>query len=157
MIINPDFIKVLGQLYNNMENTDINWAITGSLGHVLQGMSLEVHDIDILTDKTGAYEIERLFSNYILRKVRFSSTEKICSYFGELRINDIQVEIMGDVQKCLPDGRWENPPNLSSIRVFIDYDGLSVPVTSLKYDIEEYNKLGRIERAEQISKFLRGF
>jgi len=55
---------------------DVIWALTGSLGHALQGVPVEVHDVDIQTDREGAYEIERRFSEFVVRRVRFSSTDK---------------------------------------------------------------------------------
>jgi len=117
-------------------------------------MDVDVHDIDIQTDKSGAYEIERRFSQYVVRNVDFSSSEKIRSHFGELRIEGIKVEVMGDIQKHLPDGNWGDPPEICSNRRFINCGGLSIPVMSLEYECEAYYHLGRMERAEQIRRYL---
>jgi len=135
---------------------EINWAVTGSLGLALQGMDVDVHDIDIQTDKSGAYDIENRLSQHVVRNVEFSTSEKICSYFGELSIDGIKVEIMGDIQKRLPDGIWEDPIDICSNRCFIEYDGLSIPVISLEYECEAYDRLGRTEKADQVRKYLRG-
>ncbi len=102
-MINSSLLRVLHQLYKHLRIDEVNWAVTGSLGFVLQGMDVDVHDIDIQTDKSGAYEIERRFSRYVVRNVEFSSSGKIRSHFGELSIDNIKVEIMGDIQKLLPD------------------------------------------------------
>jgi len=155
-MINSRFTKVLRKLHNNLNTDEINWAVTGSLGFALQGMAVDAHDIDIQTDKSGAYEIERRFSPHMVRNVEFSSSEKIRSYFGELSIDNIKVEIMGDIQKRLPDGTWEHPIDICDNRCFIEYDGLSIPVISLEYECEAYDRLGRTEKAEQVRKYLRG-
>lgn len=52
----------------------------------LQGMNIEIHDISFQTDQHGAYDIESLFSEYIVRKVRYSASERIRSYFGSLKL-----------------------------------------------------------------------
>ncbi len=153
-MIDSRFTRVLHQLHKHLPIDEVNWAVTGSLGFALQGMDVDVHDIDIQTDKTGAYEIERRFSQYVVRNVEFSSAEKIRSHFGELNIEGVKVEIMGDIQKRLPDGGWEDPIDIRSKTYFINYDGLSILVFSLEYESEAYYKLGRTEKAEQIRRFL---
>ncbi len=153
-MLNSCFAKVLHQLHNKLDIDEINWAVTGSLGFALQGMDVDVHDIDIQTDKSGAYEIERRFSRYVVRNVEFSSSEKIRSHFGELSIEGVKVEIMGDIQKRLPDGSWEDPIDIRSKTYFINYDGLSILVFSLEYECEAYYKLDRTGKAEQIGRFL---
>ena len=153
-MINSSFLRVLHQLHNKLDIDEINWAVTGSLGFALQGMDVDVHDIDIQTDESGAYEIERRFSQYVVRNFEFSSSEKIRSHFGELSVNGIKVEIMGDIQKCLPDGTWEYPIDIRSNRCFINYGGISIPVMSLEYECEAYYRLGRTEKAEQVRRYL---
>ena len=153
-MIDSRFTKVLHQLHSKLDIDEINWAVTGSLGFALQGMVVDVHDIDIQTDKSGVYEIERRFSQYVVRNVEFSSTKRIRSHFGELSVNGIKVEIMGDIQKCLPDGTWEDPIDIRSKTCFVNYDELSIPVISLEYECEAYYKLGRIEKAEQVRRYL---
>jgi len=153
-MIDSCFTRVLHQLHEHLPINEVIWAVTGSLGFALQGMDVNVHDIDIQTDKAGAYEIERRFSRYVVRNVESSSVEKIRSHFGELNIEDVKVEIMGDIQKRLPDGSWEAPIDIRSKTCFINYDGLSILVFSLKYECEAYYKLGRTEKAEQIRRFL---
>ena len=153
-MIDPRFAKVLRQLHNKLDIDEINWAVTGSLDFALQGMDVDVHDIDIQTDKSGAYEIENRFSQYVVRNVEFSSSEKIRSHFGELSIEGIKVEIMGDIQKHLPDGNWEGPPDIGSNRRFVNFGGLSIPVMSLEYECEAYHHLGRTERADQVRRYL---
>jgi len=56
------YLKVLRKVNERLNNTSVNWAITGSLDFALQGVPVEPNDIDIQTDKRGAYEIEHHFS-----------------------------------------------------------------------------------------------
>lgn len=148
-------MKVLQKLVSRLKDRDINWVITGSTSFALQGMSVEPKDIDIQTDKNGAYVIERLFSEFVAKKVSFSSTDKIRSHFGELNIGRTKVEIMGDVQKRLEDSTWENPVDLSRHKQFVEVEGIQLPVLPLEYEYGTYIKLARHERAEMIKKFLR--
>ena len=155
-MVDSRFSKVVLQIHNALDASGIRWVVTGSLGLALQGMNIEVHDIDIQTDKIGAYDIEGKLSQYVVKKVEFSSTERIRSHFGELSIDGVKVEIMGDIQKCLPDGTWEDVIDIGSKVNFMNYAGRAIPVLSLEYECEAYEKLGRMERAAQIRKYLVG-
>jgi hypothetical protein len=150
------YLKVLRKINVRLNNTSINWAVTGSLGFALQGLPVESNDIDIQTDKEGAYEIERHFSEFMTKRVTFSSTEKIRSHFGKLMIDGIKVEIMGDIQKRLEDGSWENPVNLKHHKKVVEIEEMQIPVLSLEYEYQAYMNLGRIETAEMLKNWLQG-
>lgn len=128
-------------------------VVTGSFGFALQGVPIEPNDIDI-KDKKGDYEIESLFCEFVIKPVRFSSAEKIRSYFGTLMIDGIEIEIMGDIQKRLADGVWEEPVDLKQYKRIVEIEGVQVPVLSLEYEYQAYLKLGRIEKAKMLRKWL---
>lgn len=155
-MLNPDYLNVLRKINTRLNNTSVNWAITGSLGFALQGVPVEPNDIDIQTDKRGAYEIERHFSEFVTRRVKFSSKERIRSHFGKLMIDGIKVEIMGDIQKRNKDGSWENPVDLEHHKRVVEVEEMQVPVLSLEYEYQAYLKLGRINKAEMLRKWLQG-
>jgi len=148
------YLKVLRKINAQLNNTSVNWAVTGSLGFALQGVPVEPNDIDIQTDKRGAYEIERYFSEFVTKRAKFSSTERIRSHFGELMIDGIKVEIIGDIQKRLEDGSWENPVDLEQHKRVVEVEGMKVPVLSLEYEYQAYLKLGKIDKAEMLRNWL---
>jgi hypothetical protein len=151
-MIDPAFIAVLRQIVTELQDSTVNWVLTGSLSFALQGLPLEPHDIDIQTDEQGAYEIERRFASQVSRRVAFSAGERMRSHLGALLIDGIEVEIMGDIQKRLEDGSWESPVDLNSHRRFVNFEGMQVPVLSLEYEAQAYQKMGRLERAEMLRR-----
>jgi len=155
-MIDPIYFKVLHKIYTQLNNSTVNWVVTGSLGFALQGVPIEVHDIDIQTDRAGIYKIEQLFSEFVIKKVSFSSAERIRSHFGVLMIDGIKVDIMGDIQKKIEDGTWETSVDLKQQKRFGDVEGMHVPVLSLEYEYHAYLKLGRTETAEKLRKWLEG-
>ncbi len=154
MNIDPTYLNVLRQIYTRLKDSNINWAVTGSFGFALQNVPATPHDIDLQTDKAGAYEIERLLSEYVTRNVAFSSAENIRSHFGALTIDGIKVEIMGDISKRLGDGIWEKPVDLERYKQFVKVEDMRVPVLSLEYEYQAYVKLGRIKKAQMLRKVL---
>jgi len=152
-MIDPAFLAVLRQIFTGLQDSTVNWVLTGSLSFALRGLPLEPHDIDIQTDEKGAYEIERRFASHVSRRVAFSAGERMRSHLGALLIAGIEVEIMGDIQKRLEDGTWEAPVDLNSHRRFVNFEGMQVPVLSLEYEAQAYQKMGRLERAEMLRRF----
>jgi hypothetical protein len=132
----------------------ITWALTGSASMALQGMPLEVHDIDIQTDKAGAYELDLILSDYAVVPVRFLPSERIRSHFGEFKIDGIEVEVMGDMVKLLDNGSWELPVRIEDHRRWVESEGLRIPVVSLEHEVEAYAKMGRLEKSRLIQDWL---
>ena len=147
-------LNTLHKIYARLKDSRVNWVVTGSLGMALQGMDIEVHDIDIQTDQRGAYEIESKFPEYVAEPVRYSQSERICSHFGTLEIDGVKVEIMGDVQKRITEQTWEEPIRVECYRRWVQIDGMQIPVLSLEYEYQAYLKLDRNEKAEMIRRWL---
>jgi hypothetical protein len=155
MKIDPTYLNILRQIYTRLKDSNINWVVTGSFGFALQNVPVTSQDIDLQTNEAGAYEIERLLSEYVTRNVAFSSAENIRSHFGALTIDGIKVEIMGDIAKRLEDGTWEEPVDLERYKQSVEVEGMQIPVLSLEYEYQAYLKLGRLEKAQILRKVLR--
>jgi hypothetical protein len=153
-MIEKRYSDVLRKICGLMEGIQFDWAVTGSLGMVLQGMDLPVHDIDIQTDEDGAYEIERRLADFVVKPVLFKGSDRMRSRLGKLAIDGIQVEIMGAIQKRLPDGSWEAPVLVADHRRWVELTDLKVPVLSLEYEVEAYQLMGRADRAALIRAWL---
>jgi len=154
-MIDISYSKAMRITYKSLQDRSVNWVVTGSFSFALQGVPVTPRDIDLQTDLVGAMAIEQLLSKYVVQKVKFSTGEKIRSHFGELSINGVKVEIMGDVQKRNEDGSWEKPLDLDEHKQFVEFRGMTIPVLALEYEYEAYMKLGRFERAEILKETLR--
>ncbi len=146
--------RTLRIIHDGLQETKVVWAITGSLGFALHGMKVEINDIDLQTDANGAYEIENAFIENVVRRVRFSVSDNIASHWGELKIEGVKVEIIGALQKKLPNGTWESPVEVERYREFVSFECMKLPVLSLKYEEQAYRQLGRTEKADQIKEWL---
>ncbi len=154
-MIERQFLITLRKIYARLKDCRVEWAITGSLGMALQGMDVQVHDIDIQTDRQGAYEIESKLSGYAISPVHYSESERIRSHFGRLEIDGVTVEIMGDLQKRIDERTWEAPVKVVDYRRWVEIEGLQVPVLSLEYEYQAYRMLGRDDKAEKLREWLK--
>lgn len=148
------YLQVLRELTARLADAPFPWVITGSLGMALQGVPVDVHDVDIQTDQAGAYAIAGLFPEQVALAVQFRSSEGIQSHFGALVIHGVKVEVMGDLQKRLPDGTWEAPVRVEEHRRWVQVEGMQVPVLSLAYEYRAYLQLGRVEKAALLREWL---
>ncbi|MHB0922846.1 MAG: nucleotidyltransferase domain-containing protein [Bellilinea sp.] len=154
-LIPDEYFQALEKITAGLKDEAVIWVVTGSVGMALQGMPLEVHDIDLQTDRDGAYIIERALVNFSVQPVRFVESERIQSLLGMLIIDGIKVEIMGGIQKRLENLEWEQPVQVETYRVWLDVNGMRVPVMSLEYEYQAYLKMGRTQKAEMIRDWLR--
>jgi aminoglycoside-2''-adenylyltransferase len=147
-------LAALRELEARLRGSGVRWALTGSTSFALQGVPVEAHDIDVQTDAAGAYALAGRFAEAVTRPVAFSEAERMRSHFGALRLYGLTVEIMGDIAKRLPDGRWEEPVDLDAHTRFIQAHGLRLPVLALEYEAEAYRMLGRTQTAELLAGWL---
>lgn len=49
------YLNTLRKICAQLNNCQNSWVVTGSLGMALQGVDIEVHDINIQTNQHGAH------------------------------------------------------------------------------------------------------
>lgn len=144
---------VVETLVANLAGQPEPWALTGSTSFALQGVPVEPTDVDVQTTEDGAYAIADAFPDRVVEPVTFSETDAIRSHFGVLDVDGIEVEVMGALQKRRPDGTWEPPVDVTEHRTFVTVDDTRVPVLSLSYEADAYERLGRTERAALLAEY----
>lgn len=102
-MISKRFLEVIEIISKSLENEKIKWVLIGSSNLALQGVKINQKDIDILTDKKGAYQINKLLKNYKVKPVKFGRSEIFESYLGEFEIKNVKIEIMGDLKEKIND------------------------------------------------------
>jgi len=136
-----------------LDGLPVLWALTGSASFAIRGLPFEPNDIDLQTDKAGAYAIEAHFSDLMEQPVTYRDSGHIRSHPGSLSIDGVKVEIIGDVQKRLPEGSWSPLPRLEDLIRTIPWEGYHVPVLPLDYEVEAYRLMGRREKAAALAAF----
>ena len=154
-MLDARFLDALGEIRARLDALELNRAVTGSVGLSLQGLPVSPIDIDIQTDRAGAYAVERCLAAQSVRPVRFATAELIRSHFGAFELHGIQVEIMGDLACRLPDGGWEAPLDLARHKHYVAAADMRLPVLPLDHEYRTYLRRGKIEKAELIRTWLR--
>ncbi|AFU69960.1 nucleotidyltransferase, Pol beta-like NT superfamily [Psychroflexus torquis ATCC 700755] len=139
---------------NKIININIDWALTGSYRLYLENIhNFNPSDIDIITDNKGIELISSIFHKNINTEFKYSESNGIYSYFGQLQINNTTFDIMSDVKNRI-EGEWVETPNLSNIE-YIKFDNYEIPVLSLLSELELCNHLGLNQKKNQIEEIIK--
>jgi len=150
-MIYQKIIEILKIINQKLKNQKIRWVLVGSASLVLQGVKIKSKDIDILTDKEGAFKINKLLKKYEVKPIKFGESNMFQSYLGEFRINEIKVEVMGNLKEKIK-GKWSDfSQRLISPKV-IKIKGMDLPVSPLKKQLDSYKNLGREKDSIRVQK-----
>ncbi len=152
----PTTKKALLALLPRIAECPDPWALTGSTAFALRGLAVQPRDIDLQTDAAGAYNLARHLPQKAAIPIRLVESVDMRSHLGAFEIEGVRVEIMGDVQKRRPDGRWSEPPELLRLIEFVCWEGHRVPLLPLAYEADAYTQMGRVETAAALRTFMAG-
>ena len=152
-MIPESHFKALKIIIDKLSGKNINWVIIGSTNLALQGVDVDVHDIDVLTDKVGSLRVAEALKEHCVTP--FSLKEKIPfkSYYGAFRILDVEVEVIAEIQHQLKTGRWSTKSRIKDMILFY-YKGLKIPLLPLESELEAYELMGRTEKVNKIKAVL---
>jgi len=149
-VIDSRIMEALRTVSSHLKSVNVSWIIVGSVSLALQGVDIEPNDVDILTDKRGAFQIGTLLKEYEVKPVSLR-TDRFKSFYGLYDIQGTKVEVIGDLRVRIDD-TWVplfdrlKSPNL------IEIDSMTMPVSSLRDQLLVYEKLGREKDEERIHR-----
>jgi len=139
-------------MFEKLENMD--WVLVGSLDLALQGVDVEPRDIDILTDENGAFLINDILKEYETQRVEYSESDKFASYFGKFRIDNVKIDVMGDLRLKDRKGNWSKPMSMKMVNL-VKINGIEVPCLPLEDALIKYRRVGRFKKAKKIEETLK--
>lgn len=140
----PLWRDMLRKITLRLEVTGIPYRVVGGTAAALHGALVRVKDIDLETTAAGAQQIAALFESHIVRPVTFSESPVYRSHFGQLRIEGLLIEVMGDLERREGDG-WV--PSATTTETTITLEGAPVRVSWLEEETLAYIRRGRLDRA----------
>jgi hypothetical protein len=142
--VNQKIKEAIKLICARLRGKKIKWVLVGSTSLALQGVKIKPKDIDILTDKEGAFKIEKLFEECKVRviPVKLSHSKLFKSYFGKFKLNDVKFEVMGDLKERVGNKWVSFSARLKSPKI-VKLEGMEIPVSPLQEQLKSYSKLGR--------------
>lgn len=143
--------KVVVTMAKRLKNR--KYAIRGTASIILQDIDMIADDIDIISDKKTALYCNKALKEYLVRKVVYSKSEKMKSYFGKFNIRGVKVEIMGEWQIKTDKKGWGQVYDASDEQVEVmDVKGKRVKVTKITTELGMFASLGRWNAYHKIKK-----
>jgi hypothetical protein len=149
--------KALEIIYSKLKDKKIKWVLAGSLSLALQGVKIRPKDIDIITDKKGALLMNKLLKEYEVKPVKFQRSEFFESYFGKFKIDEVKIEIMGNLKEKRGK-RWVSFSKRLKSPDFVKIGEIKLPVSPLIDQLRSYEKSGRkkdLIKAKKIREVLK--
>ena len=143
--------RALKWLLTNIPPDRLAWVLSGSGCLRLHGVDVPVHDLDILTDEQTIQKIQAALGNKMTVFVHPWETPGMHSLDGKAEVEGIQVELLANLAHMREDGTWDNPTDLSRA-VWVETQGLRVPVFPLEDELAAYTAMGRLEKVALIRK-----
>lgn len=115
-MLSKNILSTLKKLYQMINCHDIFWFLSGSTSLAVQGVDVEPHDIDIVTNKKGSKILDGLLAEYRVEALRLVESEKMRSYWGTYGIGGVKIDTVADFQYRLEDGSWSKIKKLRQIK-----------------------------------------
>jgi hypothetical protein len=144
----------LESVCDRLNGSGVAWAVTGSVALAFQAVPVSCGDLDLVTTARGSGELERLLGPEVLEPVLFRRRQRIRGHLGRLRLGEIEIEVLGDVQNLLTDDTRTVPPQLHMHAVHVRLGERVCPVLGLAYLRDAYSAMGRSATVRLIERTL---
>jgi hypothetical protein len=138
-----------------LADSAVQWAVTGSVALALPGVRVACRDLEIVASEAGVHEIEQLFAGHVVEPVGFGTRGRLRGHLGRLRLENVEVDVLGDVQNLLPNGAWTVPPRLDALVVWVRVGEHRCPVVRLAHLHDAYEATGCSEKVALVASALR--
>jgi len=146
------FQEALQIIQERLSGLPVAWAVGGSVASFLQGLTLEPHDIDLLSDAAGAQQIAAALAEFEIAPLAWREDPGIASHLGAFTVAGVPVEVIGDLRLTgrgctLAVRSWEDTRE-------VPFAAGTLPVVSLEYQLLANLMLGREERVPRLAAHL---
>lgn len=130
------------------------WLLTGSASLRLQGVDVAVHDLDIESSPEDIRRIEQALSGVVTTPLHVWETGRVRSLDGKAGIGGVEIELIAELEVQKPDGSWKGLIDFEH-KIWLDWQGLQVPVLPLEKEAVYYKEMGLDEKARLIQATIR--
>lgn len=129
--------------------TGVDWRLVGSMNLALQGIKIDVHDIDIVIDIDDIDRVNSILENYCIQPIEVCEVEFISSFYGQYMIEKVYIDIVARAYD--EDIKVQVVMAPATIKMI---GKTLIPCGSLGAEYEAYKRMGNIKKTELIAKKL---
>lgn len=116
----------------------IKFCFIGSANLLLQGLQVEPHDLDLLTDDEGIMAIANIFGTSVRNYEGFQYKET------KFSIDNTEVHVVSNNNNPL------RPKEFGKETIFVNKNGLNIPCMNLQSELEFYRRVNRDKDKQKV-------
>ena len=140
----PDWRAALSFIVLRAAAHEIALIVSGGASFALHGIPVPVRDLDLLTNRAGAYRFQQVFAEHMVEPVAYRTGTQYRSHFGRFVIQGVPGDVMAELEWREQD-RWQ--PIFAATRVEVDLDGTLVTTPWPEEEFLAAIRRGRLDRA----------
>ena len=152
--------RALSTMLERLQDSSIEWRVWGSVTLALQGLEIAPSDVDLLLPSgDAACLMAETLGEFVESPPRRRASEPFASCYGHCRIEEVKVDLIGELLIETPQGSvqlgadsllWRRESSLP-------FQGRKVPSIPLEIQLVTYYLMPeREERVNQITLLLKG-
>ncbi|WP_315120612.1 hypothetical protein [uncultured Clostridium sp.] len=130
--LNNMMFETLRYIGEKLNHEGVKWAVGASILLNHYGLVDNPNDIDILIDLEDKEKVDNIFKDLGVGEEKGKTTTYLTRYFGEYKVNNVYVDIMGGFIINHENGQYEYIFDENSITSSMDLNGINIPLTSLE-------------------------
>jgi hypothetical protein len=146
--------KGLLEFLNRVNNSDVDWWLTGSCAACIRGINMNPHDVDIMVDSRSVDLINELFRDDIIEPI-IDTNGWLTKDFGVLFIH-CRIDIASDPQSSLDEPEpVDCGPYAKSKLETIVWNGYEVKIPPIELQLNVNQRRQRLERVRLIEEYIK--
>jgi hypothetical protein len=148
-----DWQKCLENFLEIIKDSDINWCLVGSAALSVRGIDVTPHDVDIVVDDAGAFELNNLLADHLIEPLQLSSGW-IWNAFGRAFLG-ARFEWIGGVNESADQPVVVDfGPTATRESEIVNWRGIDIKVPPLELQLQSAERRKLDERAAKIRRYL---
>ena len=146
--------RALLEFAKEVEDSDVNWWLTGSCAVCVRGTPLHPHDVDIMVDSDDVERISDIFSDYLIEPI-IDTGGWVTKEFGVI-FKHARIDIASESQAVLDEPEpIDCGPYAKANLECVVWEGYPIRVPPLQLSLNANRRRGRSERVIAIEDFLK--
>jgi|SRR5690554_3180775 len=146
-------LSVLTKIANKINGNNIKWAIGGSTLLFLKGITKSFNDIDIMVSEEDVEQLKILLLELGTLEPENPHKRFKTKRFLEFVIDEVEVDVIAGFIIISDNKEYHFPLEKNHELEVIEFDGIKIPLQSLREWKKFYKLMGRIDKVEMINNY----
>ncbi|WP_430786467.1 nucleotidyltransferase domain-containing protein [Virgibacillus flavescens] len=149
-------LQTLALLGEELNKTNIKWAVGGSLLLLFENINTSPNDIDLLVAEKDVDQLTEILSRLGEEKQVTSKSPFMTSYFSKYEVDSVGIDVMAGFAICHRNGIYKLPFNRDLVIRYKMVEGVYIPLSFIEDWFILYQLIpGKAYKADQIEYFFR--